>query len=123
LASSSEAASGDGSAEVPWSQRNPLPNEDAEAAPAPGTRPEFTPLEEHYRIDINTISPSVDESEWRLTVQGLVDAPTELTLEDIRAYPPMHQFVTLSCISKTNLLVNNVDLLESLHCIANSSAR
>lgn len=83
----------------PWSATNNLPNAGADLAPAPGTRPEFTPLDDHYRIDINTISPSVEASEWRLTVQGLVDAPTELTLEDIRAYPALDQFITLSCIS------------------------
>lgn len=92
-------ASGDGPAELPWSQRNPLPNEGAEVAPAPGTRPEFTPLEEHYRIDINLTPPRVDGSEWRLRVDGLVQEARTFGLEDLRAYPPMHQFVTLACIS------------------------
>src|SRR6516225_6536266 len=43
-----------------WSSTHPLPNTDAAVKPAPGTRPEFTPLERHYRIDIDTIPPVID---------------------------------------------------------------
>lgn len=83
-----------------WSASHELPNSDASVGPAPGTRPEFTPLEAHYRIDINTIVPSVTEESWRLRVVGLVDAPVDLTLDDLRSrYEPLHQFITLSCIS------------------------
>lgn len=82
-----------------WSTHNPLPNEEASVTPAPGTRPEYTSLEKHYRIDINTIAPSVDEHTWKLHVQGLVEQPLALSLEDIRSYIPIHQFITLACIS------------------------
>jgi len=83
-----------------WSGSNALPNAGAAVGPARGTRPEFTPLDEHYRIDINTVSPSVDEAEWRLRIGGLVERPTGLTLDQIRQrYEPMHQFITLACIS------------------------
>jgi len=76
-----------------------LPNADALVKPAPGTRPELTPLESHYRIDIDTLPPQIDEASWRLKIGGLVDRPLELTLEDIRRYEPMEQYITLSCIS------------------------
>ena len=82
-----------------WSDTHLLPNAGAELAPAPGTRPELTPLDEHYRIDINTISPTVEQSSWRLRVHGLVDTPQEYTLDDLRSYPALDQFITLSCIS------------------------
>lgn len=82
-----------------WSATHPLPNANAAVQSAPGTRPEFTPLERHYRIDINTIPPKVDESEWRLKIAGLVEKPLALTMEDLRRYDAMHQFITLSCIS------------------------
>jgi DMSO/TMAO reductase YedYZ molybdopterin-dependent catalytic subunit len=82
-----------------WSATHRLPNAGADLAPAPGTRPELTPLDDHYRIDINTISPDVDEGSWRLRVLGLVEAPRAYTLEQLRAYPALDQFVTLSCIS------------------------
>ncbi|HWH68313.1 MAG TPA: molybdopterin-dependent oxidoreductase [Candidatus Sulfotelmatobacter sp.] len=82
-----------------WSATHPLPNAQAPVQPAAGTRPEFTPLERHYRIDINTVPPAIEESQWRLKIQGLVEQPLAMTLAEIRRYEPMHQFVTLSCIS------------------------
>jgi sulfite oxidase len=82
-----------------WSATHPLPNSSAEVNPAPGTRPELTPLERHYRIDINTFPPAVKEEQWRLNISGLVEKPLALTLEDLRRYKPVHQFITLSCIS------------------------
>jgi DMSO/TMAO reductase YedYZ molybdopterin-dependent catalytic subunit len=82
-----------------WSATHPLPNADAAVEPAPGTRPEYTPLEDHYRIDINTTPPAVDESQWSLKTSGLVEQPVSLTLDDLRRYEPMHQFITLACVS------------------------
>jgi DMSO/TMAO reductase YedYZ molybdopterin-dependent catalytic subunit len=67
--------------------------------PAAGTRREYTPLEDHYRIDITTIPPVIDGAKWRLEIGGLVERPLVLTLDQIRAYEPLHQFVTLACIS------------------------
>jgi DMSO/TMAO reductase YedYZ molybdopterin-dependent catalytic subunit len=83
----------------PWSARHPLPNADDPVRPAPGTRPEFTPVKDHYRIDITTMPPNVNIDTWRLQVQGLVDNPREYTIDEIRAMPSIHQFITLECIS------------------------
>src|SRR5215469_15410732 len=88
-----------GSESMRWSATHPLPNANAAVQPAPGTRPEFTPLERHYRIDINTIPPNIEERQWRLQIAGLVEKPLTFTLQDLQRYEPMHQFVTLSCIS------------------------
>jgi DMSO/TMAO reductase YedYZ molybdopterin-dependent catalytic subunit len=82
-----------------WSATHALPNAGAAVEPAPGTRPEYTPLERHYRIDINTIPPRIDEQRWRLKIEGLVEKPLALTLDELRGYEPMDQFITLSCIS------------------------
>jgi len=82
-----------------WSTTHPLPNANAAVKPPAGTRPEFTPLERHYRIDINTLPPRVEEQQWQLKVTGLVEEPRAFTLEDLRRYPSMNQFITLSCIS------------------------
>ncbi len=77
-----------------------LPNADDPLEPAPGTRPEYTPLRDHYRIDINLSPPQIDGAGWSLPIVGLVEKPVTLTLEDLMTkYEPMHQFVTLSCIS------------------------
>jgi len=84
---------------VRWSATHPLPNASAAVQPAPGTRLEFMPLDRHYRIDINTIPPKIDERQWRLKISGLVEKPLSLTMEDLKRYDPLHQFITLSCIS------------------------
>ncbi len=93
------ARGGAGFAGGRWSDTNSLPNADAPVVPVPGTRPELTALENHYRIDANTRAPRIDGGRWRLKVEGLVERPVALTLDDVRQYEPMHQFVTLSCIS------------------------
>jgi DMSO/TMAO reductase YedYZ molybdopterin-dependent catalytic subunit len=67
--------------------------------PAPGTRPEVTPNEDFYRIDIDTRPVSIDGGSWVLEVEGLFDNPRPLTLSDIMAYPQVTQAITLSCIS------------------------
>jgi DMSO/TMAO reductase YedYZ molybdopterin-dependent catalytic subunit len=84
---------------MPWSRTHLLPNAGAAVKPAPGTRPEYTPLERHYRIDINTTPPKIDGLMWRLWIEGLVEKPVSFTLDEIRRFEPLHQFVTLSCIS------------------------
>ncbi|GMR09525.1 MAG: hypothetical protein BMS9Abin28_0344 [Anaerolineae bacterium] len=67
--------------------------------PAPGTRLEITPNEDFYRIDINTRKPRLVPETWRLELKGLVDRPLSLTLDEIRAMPPLSYHHTLSCIS------------------------
>jgi DMSO/TMAO reductase YedYZ molybdopterin-dependent catalytic subunit len=83
-----------------WSANHALPNAAADVKPAPGTRLEFTPLEQHYRIDIDTIPPAIKEGDWRLKISGLVETPLLFTLDDLRdKYEPSHQFITLACVS------------------------
>lgn len=67
--------------------------------PVPGTRPEITSNRNFYRIDINTVPPSVDANDWRLELSGLVENPMTLTLDAIRDRPSISQYITLSCIS------------------------
>ena len=68
-------------------------------APVPGTRAELTSNDRFYRVDINLEPPRIDASTWRLRVQGLVEQPLELTLDQIRALPAVTQTITLECIS------------------------
>jgi DMSO/TMAO reductase YedYZ molybdopterin-dependent catalytic subunit len=75
-----------------------VPSEDV--VPAPGTRPEITPLDQHYQIDINLRPLEVDGAAWRLAINGLVATPLSLSLADIQNnYEPVEQIITLSCIS------------------------
>ncbi|MEJ2051965.1 MAG: molybdopterin-binding oxidoreductase, partial [Calditrichota bacterium] len=59
----------------PWSATHALPNADAKVQPAPGTRSEFTPVKDHYRIDINTTPPQIDGNGWRLKFSGRMEMP------------------------------------------------
>lgn len=83
----------------------PLPQATAAATmrdrvkPAPDTRPELTPNEDFYRIDINTRPVVIDGQSWVLEVDGLFDNPRPLTRQDLMNYPPVTQPITLSCIS------------------------
>ena len=80
--------------------RRPLPNDGDPVTPAPGTRPEYTPLEDHYKVFIRTEPTKIDIDTWTLPITGLVANPMALTLDDIRNnYEPRDQYVTLSCIS------------------------
>ena len=85
-------------AEMP--PRRPLPNDGDPITPAPGTRPEYTPVEDHYQVFLRTEPTFIDISNWVLPIHGLVANPRELTIEQIRNdYPTLEQYVTLSCIS------------------------
>ncbi|MCU0498028.1 MAG: molybdopterin-dependent oxidoreductase [Anaerolineae bacterium] len=67
---------------------------------APGTRPEYTPLDQHYRIDISTFPPNIDGTTWTLPITGLVGNALNLTLKEIRDnYPARDLIITMSCIS------------------------
>jgi DMSO/TMAO reductase YedYZ molybdopterin-dependent catalytic subunit len=80
--------------------RPPFPNLDDPVVPAPGTRPEYTPVKDHYKVFLRTEPTVIDGASWVLPITGLVDNPLMLTLDDIRRnYESQDQFVTLSCIS------------------------
>lgn len=78
----------------------PLPNADAVVQPVPGTRPEYTPVEDHYQVFIELTPEDIEESEWTLPLTGLVDQEMEFTLAELREnFTARNQYVTLSCIS------------------------
>jgi DMSO/TMAO reductase YedYZ molybdopterin-dependent catalytic subunit len=78
----------------------PFPNFDDPVIPVPGTRPEYTPIKDHYQVFIELEPTEIDGSTWKLPVTGMVDNPLMLTLDEIRDnYEPIKQYVTLSCIS------------------------
>ena len=78
----------------------PFPNADSPVKPVPGTRPEYTAVADHYRVDIDLSPPQIDATSWRLRIRGLVAHPLTLTLDQLKTgYRSTDQFVTLSCIS------------------------
>lgn len=76
-----------------------LPNADDPVIPAPGTRPEVTPVSQHYRIDISLFPPVIAEATYQLPIVGAVANPVAWTLDEIRAMPSRSDFITMACIS------------------------
>ena len=77
-----------------------FPNSGDPVVPAPGTRPEYTPIKNHYKVFLQAEPTIIEEASWMLPITGLVDNPLMLTIDDIRKnYEPRHQYVTLTCIS------------------------
>ncbi len=80
-----------------------LPNANDPVQPAPGTRPEVTPVEDHYRIDISLIPPTIKEEDWVLpftsSLGGSQEVLAEFTLDEIKGYDAVEAFITMSCIS------------------------
>lgn len=77
-----------------------FPNSDDPVSPVPGTRPEYTPLKDHYSVFIRTEPTVINGDTWMLPITGLVDNPLALTLDDINNnYESRDQYATLSCIS------------------------
>ena len=66
----------------------PFPNAGSPVKPVPGTRPEYTSVAEHYRVDIDLSPPNIDAADWRLRISGLVAGPLELTLDQLRSRLP-----------------------------------
>ena len=80
--------------------RSLFPNANDPVMSAPGTRPEYTPLKDHYKVFIRTRPTVIDGATWTLPIMGLVGNPKSLTTDDIRNdYEAREQYVTLSCIS------------------------
>jgi DMSO/TMAO reductase YedYZ molybdopterin-dependent catalytic subunit len=67
--------------------------------PAPGTRPEITPVDNFYRIDINALPSDIHPQSWKLELKGLVQKPLTFTLDELRNRPSITQAVTMSCVS------------------------
>ncbi len=77
-----------------------FPNSNDPVTPAPGTRPEYTPVKDHYKVFIRTEPTVIDGADWILPITGLVANPLMLSLDELRNnFPSRDQFVTLSCIS------------------------
>lgn len=60
---------------------------------------EVTPTYLFYRIDINTVVPRIDATNWNLSIKGLVNNPVVLNYEEIKNMNAVEEFATLACIS------------------------
>ena len=87
------------------------------------------PLGEGWRIySVNPPFPHFRAATWRLEIDGLVERPQRLTLEDLRALPAARQVSDFHCV--TGWSVNDVrwrgvrfdDLLASAGLLPNATA-
>jgi DMSO/TMAO reductase YedYZ molybdopterin-dependent catalytic subunit len=85
--------------DVATTEENMPVGEDGRIIPVPGTRPEVTPKGQFYLVDISTTPVEIDGETWTLTLDGLFEKTSALTLEDLRAYPMHTQPITMCCIS------------------------
>ncbi len=68
-----------------------------------------TPIDRFYVVHKDLLAPVVDAGAWRLQIDGLVDAPASLTLDELRALPSLTAYRTLECISTS--IVRGDDLI------------
>ena len=64
--------------------------------PLEALRFDVTPIGLHYLLTHYDI-PVVDPTSWRLSVDGAVSRPLELSLDELRARPPRELAVTMEC--------------------------
>ena len=64
--------------------------------PLEALRFDITPLGLHYLL-IHYDIPEVDEESWRLEVDGRVEQPLSLTLDELRSRPSVELAVTMEC--------------------------
>lgn len=60
---------------------------------------EITPNEDFYVVSKNTIDPVVDETDWDLSVEGLVGSPQTHTYPELLERMDYQEFVTFECVS------------------------
>lgn len=67
-------------------------------APA-GISPYITPNADFYRIDTALFVPRVNETNWKLEVNGMVERPFTISYEDLLGMDMVEEPVTLQCVS------------------------
>ncbi|HYN36729.1 MAG TPA: molybdopterin-dependent oxidoreductase [Actinomycetota bacterium] len=66
----------------------------------PGLTPEITATEDHYVVDIDLFSPSVEAEGWVLSIGGMVDSPMELAFSQLQdRFEVVEEYSVLVCVS------------------------
>jgi DMSO/TMAO reductase YedYZ molybdopterin-dependent catalytic subunit len=85
----------------------PVPPADVAGSPPPagaelavdGITPLVVPNRDFYRIDTSLLVPRLDATDWRLTVDGMVERPFTIDYAELLAMPLVEQYVTIACVS------------------------
>jgi DMSO/TMAO reductase YedYZ molybdopterin-dependent catalytic subunit len=100
----------------------PTPNY-GDWSPIAGQTPEITAAKDFYYVSKNLVSdPSINATQWSLKIAGMVNAPYNLSYDELRALPSVRQYHTLECISNdvggnlmSNALFTGVRLADVLN--------
>jgi DMSO/TMAO reductase YedYZ molybdopterin-dependent catalytic subunit len=80
-----------------------------------GPTPAQTPVDDFYTVHKNLGPTVVDGASWALVIDGLVERPENLSLEQLRALPYQEAYRTLECIS--------TEIIRGDHLIGNQHWR
>ena len=81
-----------------------------------GPTPAVTPVGDFYQVSKNLLPTQVDAAAWRFTVDGLVERPFSLSLQEVRAATPVVTgYRTIECIS--------TEIVRGDHLIGNQKWR
>jgi DMSO/TMAO reductase YedYZ molybdopterin-dependent catalytic subunit len=65
-----------------------------------GLSPEVTSAADHYVVDINLFTPSVEAGGWRLEVKGEVEQPLRLSFSALQSrFEVVEEYAVLTCVS------------------------
>jgi DMSO/TMAO reductase YedYZ molybdopterin-dependent catalytic subunit len=77
-----------------------LPSPEASTSlDVPGLFDIVTPNAQFYRIDTALSVPQVDLTQWRLSINGMVDRPTSFSFDDLLGMDLIEADITLCCVS------------------------
>ena len=80
-----------------------------------GPTPAQTPVPDFYTVNKNLGATAVEGATWALVIDGLVDRPASIGLEELESLPYQEAFRTLECIS--------TDIVRGDHLIGNQKWR
>jgi len=66
----------------------------------PGSPDLLSDPDEFYNVDIATVPPRVDRSDWTLQVEGAVEEELSISYERLQELPAEHRFSTLRCVGE-----------------------
>jgi DMSO/TMAO reductase YedYZ molybdopterin-dependent catalytic subunit len=75
------------------------------ALPLEALRYPITPVGLHYLL-IHYDIPSVDERDWRVTIDGEVERPLSLSIDELRAFPAVEAVATMECAGNGRALLS-----------------
>jgi sulfane dehydrogenase subunit SoxC len=74
--------------------------------PLESLRDDLTPAGLHYLL-VHYDIPSIDPATWVLRIEGMVEQPAELTLEDLRSRSVRTEIVTMECAGNGRALMDS----------------